>query len=294
MHRDEPLNPLEQAFMAAARGPEGLPGLFKQLVASELAALMPYHPEMEGLVEIRQGSGFQFLVWQHPERGLQVPLFTSEKRALESLDKLGANRQPSCMALIPGTVLFASLAGQKYGVVINPGCSTGEIFLDLKTVRSLADGSLLKPGAPAPLHAGRVSLVDPAEYPTGLVQPVFRFLTGQENVRAAWIFQEQPTPTPGRLPTGPGGYVIGLLVDGDPAPVMHDFSLVVSGLGDAPSPIGLTVLSSEDPVQADLMKRFPAFYAAPDFHSALPPGLDERELDDGDEGDDGDAPPTDS
>src|SRR5436309_7974820 len=87
MNNSAPANELDRAIMAVQRSKAGLPELYRQLAAGELWFLIPYHPEIEGdLLELKNGSPLPFasLTDQHGE---VVPLFSSEARVEEALEK---------------------------------------------------------------------------------------------------------------------------------------------------------------------------------------------------------------
>ena len=260
----EPLNELERALAGALRGPQGNPELFRQLRAAELAFLLPYHPEMEGKAELKNGDAFPIVVWGN-DRGQFVPVFTSMGRADEALETVKAGDRKYSVAEMKGQWLFEVLCGMKRQAVLNPACGTGEVYLNLKVVTMLADGSMFQPAEPPDREEGTVQIVNPADYPTDLLQPIFQFLRGRPEAKAAWLF-ERPLP--------PGAkdryFVFAVLVAGDAKVLKQDFNVVGSGTSQAPGGFGVMVLDPKDPTHAELVQKFQPFYAAPDFRRPGP------------------------
>ena len=264
----DPMNELERAFAVAMRGAEGRPELFRQLRESMLTFLMPYHPEMEGIVELGNGDTMTFSVWQSP-KGQFIPVFTSLERATRAIEATGAPDHRYAVAEMKGEWLFHAISGQKERVVINPACGTGEMYLDGNAVKMLADGSILKPMAPRAEERGALVVVEAADYPTDFIQPLFQFLRGRSEVRAAWIFREE-TPADAEKPT----YVFGLLGPEITEELTQDFGIVATGACPPNAGYGLMSLSPDDPAEAAAMAKFPPFYAAPDYRA--PGGMREE------------------
>ena len=259
---NQPQNDLERALWSVSRGPEGYPTLFRQLRESMVTFLMPYHPEWVGDVPIENGTAITFAVWQNAD-GPQIPIFTSLERAEAALEAIGGDMKYA-VAEMKGEWLFGAIAGQELPAVLNPACGTPHLSLDVRAARKLADGSILRVEK-GPQEQGRLKIVDAADYPTDLLQPVFRFLRGRPEVRAAWLFYrlEQDAP-PQRY------YVFSLLVQGDAEAVQNELSVVVRhAVKDGPD-FGVTKVDPDDPEMGKIMAQFPPFYAAPDYRAPTP------------------------
>ncbi len=254
----EPENDLERALWAASRGPEGYPELFRQLRASMIVFLLPYHPEWVGDIPLAEGTPITFAVWENKE-GPQVPIFTSVERAEAALQEIGAGEQDFCVGEMKGEWLFGAVAGQKLPAIVNPACGTPTFQLDVRAARKLADGSILKPFE-APPEEGQLKIVDAAEYPTDLLQPVFRFLRGRPEVRAAWLFYRVAGDDPKNR-----YYVFGLLVTGNAEALKNEVSVVVRHARKNGPDFGVMELDAKKPGLANIMSKFPPFYAAPDY-----------------------------
>lgn len=102
---DNAQNELERAFAKTLRGPEGRPEFFRQLRAVTLTFLMPYHPEMEGMIGLKNGDTMTFSVWNSPKGGF-IPIFTSLARAEQAIKAIGAKDKTFCLAEMNGAELF--------------------------------------------------------------------------------------------------------------------------------------------------------------------------------------------
>ena len=265
MSMKDPMNALERAYVGVARGPEGRPEFFRQLRESMLAFLMPFHPELDGIMQFGNGDTVALSAWEGP-KGTFIPIFTSVDRAEQALKTVGAPDNQYSLAEMKGEWLFMLVACQQHGVVINPACGMAEFYLDLRAAKLLADGSILKPIAAGPQEHGRVIIVKPADYPTDFIQPLFRFLRGRAEVQAAWLFRREPAPDPANP-----YYVFGLLATGKIPALKHDFTIVAQSARVQGADFGVTLMDPNDPAMAKVMAKFPPFYAAPDFRAAAFP-----------------------
>lgn len=255
-----PCNELERILAARNFGPQSYPQLFQLLRESALVFLLPYHPELQGsTVTVGNGDPLpKFVVWHSDPDGRRIPVFTSANCANEACKKIGARDRQFTFAEMQGKELFALLACQRDPIVINPACNTNATFLDLNAVKKLADGSILTPETGDMKH-GTVKIVDPADYPTDFLQPLFSFLRQRPQVKAAWLFRELSQPGT------PTCYVFVLKTTGDAPAVQRDFRVVASSTCPKGVEYGVTLL---DPNNVELVKAtssFTPFYAAPDY-----------------------------
>jgi len=84
-----------------------------------------------------------------------------------------------------------------------------------------------RPGTdpPGEREHGKLKILNPADYPTDLIQPVFELLRRHKNFRAAWIFgatDAKPQPASGR------GYQLLLLMEPRDAVIFHDLNMTVA------------------------------------------------------------------
>jgi hypothetical protein len=260
MAADDLNNPLERAFAKAVRGAEGYPEFLRQLRGSMLVALVPYHPEMDGPGEILSNQGMTFKL-MGDERGPAIPLYTSEARARKVLKRRNTPSKWCCVIEMKGEWLLQAMAQHPHDVAVNPGCRDGSIRIGHKTVQKLADGSVF--ATVKEQDRGTVKVIEPAEYPTALIQPVFQYLRDRPEVRAAWLFRHETSAAAKNF------YVCGLLLTGDVKPVENDLIMIAKAARAPDTDFGVTVLDPNVPALADIMARFTPFYAAPDFR---PPG----------------------
>ncbi len=265
----EPRNELELAMQASLISPTANPELFRQLRKCPLTFLSPYHPEMVGEHKPGDSVPISFVVWKNGEQEC-VPVFTSAARLEEALRATGNDDQNYCISDMPGETLFKVMVEVKltYKVVVNPGCITGNTILDMNAVRMLADGSILKPVTPEAKVRRPAEIVDPADYPTDFIQPLFEFLRGKPLARAAWLFRQSPPPKSGET-----SYIIGLLITGETGSELEQDLVVVAEHVCPPNcSFGVAILDPKNPSVTAVTANFPPFYAALDYHGpgALP------------------------
>lgn len=265
-------NDLERACAAARRGPEGAPELFRQLRESTVYFLMPYHPELGDQLKVGPGGAIAYVMWTSPD-GLIVPVFTRAERAWKALENVGLKAETVVAAELRGEYLWNVIAseegGQQAGVVINPASGPEEIFLPHDTVKELADGTILKPVAPRAGVEGRARPVKPADYPAEFLEPLWRFLRGRREVRAAWLLREVGAPDPCKV-----SHVFGLWLECDPEAATRleqEFTVVAKLACPQGDEFGVMMLSPKDAATAQFMRKHPPFYAAGDLE---PPGSD--------------------
>jgi hypothetical protein len=105
---------------------------------------------------------------------------------------------------MPAKQLLAMFGGTPFGAVFNKGCVTGEIAIKWDLIRDLASGKVFQPteNDTSQHKTGTVNALDPADYPTDVVQRAFEFMRRHKNFRAAWLWGERGRPS--RLCGGDG------------------------------------------------------------------------------------------
>ena len=183
-----PMNELDCAIKAMQRSQAHFPDFCRELSAGELWFLAPFHPEVEGkLLELKNGSPFPFAMVQD-QMGEVVPLFSSEARLQEGLEQGRVPGRRYSAGSLPAIRLLEILGQSNLRAVVNKGCATGELTIPADLMRDLADGSALKPSPDKGPKRGRLKILNPADYPTNVIQPVFEFIRRQKNFRLAWVF----------------------------------------------------------------------------------------------------------
>lgn len=260
-----PLNDLDRAIMAAIRSQAAMPDLFRQLIEGELWFLMGYHPEIEGeMMELKAGMPLPFVQLQDAN-GPVVPIFSSAERVEEGLEKGHVPPRTYSAGAMDARQVLEILGGVGLRAVLNKSCATGEITLSPELLRDLGNGTALKP---RPLdnddepRTGTLQHIDPADFPTALVQRLFELFRRHREFRAAWIFG---VPGGEKLPTGGRHYQILVLMDPRDDAVFHDLRLVA---GTSPKNIDIVELGLLDETDAPyvkrMFKRVQPFYVAVD------------------------------
>ena len=265
MNTPQPLNELDRTIMAMQKSQAAFPDFCRAVCEGELWALIPYHPEVEGeLIEIKNGAPFPFALLKE-QKGEAVPVFSSEAHADEGLAKGRIRAKTYSVCAMQAMVLLSILGSTKFGAVINKGCATGSITIWPDLMRDLVSGAVFKANA---LTRGqephqKVNILNPADYPTDLVQRAFESLRRHKNFRAAWIF--------GGEKDGKRGYHLLVLMDPRDEAIFHDFNLTVHANRKPEHEIFLGMLDERDPAYVENFFRQAApFYRAADY--PLPPG----------------------
>lgn len=261
-----PMNELDKAVVAIQRSQAAFPDLCRALGKGNLWLLVKYHPEIENQeLELRNGMPLPFIRLKSsiPEFTEVVPVYSSEARVLESLKKKETPPHTFLPAMVPAMQVLQILGHMKLPMVLNKGCVTGEITLPPDLLRDLASGKALKPLGIGSGKSEKVTLkiLDPADYPTKLVQAAFEVFRKHKNFRAAWIFTRVVEPPPERQT-----YYMYLLMDPRDEQVFHDFNLVVQSACEDYD-VSLSAANEKNPRDiANTFKHAQPFYVAADYH----------------------------
>jgi hypothetical protein len=257
------MNDLDRAIVAARRSKAALPDLCRELIKGELWFLVPFHPEVEGeCIEIKNGSPLPFAMLQD-EKGAVVPLFSSETRLDEGLrnGKMPSNKYSA--AAMPAIQALDILGKADLRAVVNKSCATGDIIIPANLMRDLSDGSALAPSPSLQQEHGTGNIVNPADYPTHLVQPAFELMRRHRNFRAAWIIS-LPHTKPGAPPDARWQMLI--LMEPPDQQMFHDLNLAVSSARVSPDEIALGLLDETDSkLIQNIFRRAAPFYVASDY-----------------------------
>lgn len=254
---NSPKAQLEAVLSNPKLGPESHPQLFRLLRENILVFLMPYHPELMGKFSLKNGDPLpKFALWKGAD-GPQIPIFSSIERANEACKKIGIKDGTYALAELNGQQLFHLLSCQPNMVVINPACNTGATHLDINAVKMLADGSILEPIPPGNEKSGQVQIVEPADYPTDFLQPLFRFLRERKEIQAAWLFREAELTPEGQI-----SYVFVLKSNGNEQQIGQDFNIVAKSSCPRTAIFGVTSWDPDNAPMVAVTAKFPAFYSA--------------------------------
>ena len=260
-----PMNELDRAIKAMARTQAAFPDFCRALCKGDLWFLRPFQVGMTDEPSvIKKGEPYPFTVLNDPE-GESVPVFSSEARAEEGMRNGNVPALTYVVGSLPAMRLLAMLGGTKFGAVVNKSCPTGEIYIDSTLMRDLANGTALKPAeSDASQHKQReVSVLDPADYPTEMIQRAFEFMLRHRNFRAAWVLGMEVSSRP--------SYMLAVLMQPHDAVLFHDFNLTVHVSHSKDYDTYLKLLDKSDPeCIGDTFCGAPVFYVAADYQR--PPG----------------------
>ncbi len=255
-------NELDRAIFALVKSTAELPEVMRQVSDGELCALMPYHPEIDGAtMQIQNGSPFQFIMAKD-EEGEAVMLYSSELRAEEGLKAGGVPPNTYCTARMPARQMLEILGAMKMRALLNRGCRTGCFEMPPDMMRDLASGGALQPQPLGTESEEQVlQVIDPADYPTDLIQPLFELLRKHAQFRAAWVLRRaEPTPAGGTH------YQIMLLMDPRDEVIVHDFNLVLASSCEEPDAVSFGLLDENNRAYVrSLREHAMPFYCATDF-----------------------------
>ena len=258
-------NDLDRAIIALLRSTAATPEFYRQLAQGEFWFLVKYHPEIEGTtLELTNGSPFPF-VRMKGDHGPAVPLFSSAARAEEALAKWRTPPRTFSLGSLPAKLILEMLGKMEMLAVVNMSCATGQVTIPANLMRDLASGKALQPldlggGKPQQLL---LTLLDPADYPTDLLQPVFDVLRRHKNFRAAWVFGPPSAPPP----SGPGRtYYLQILMEPRDAAVFHDLNMVVQSARGDTFEVEMSLADETNPPDlAQLFQQAKPFYVAADY-----------------------------
>jgi len=258
-----PANELDKAIMAMQRSQAALPELLRCLCEGDLWLLMPFHPEIANeKIEMKSGMPLPFTRLQS-EDGEVVVAYSSEERAMEGLKKANVPPHTFMSAVMPALQVLEILGKMNLPMSVNRGCITGEVTLPPVLLRDLADGTALQPlGIGGKTEEVALDLINPADFPTDLLQPVFELFRKHKNFRAAWIFSRA---TAGQPTSAQRHYCLLLLMDPRDAKLFHDFNLVAQA-AKGKHELTLSLMDEKDPAYTTvLFRQARPFYVAADF-----------------------------
>lgn len=258
-----PFNELDQSIKALGRSQSALPRFMRALSEGELWFLTPYHPEIEGeAMEVEEGMRSPFVELEDG-KGIFVPVFSSAERLDEAI--LAAKVPPNTYSAagMESVLVLELLSKMNLRTVLNRNCATGEVELPQNLMSDVADGSAFDaPPMDGPSQQKTLTLIEPADYPTDLLQPIFEFVRQHENFRALWVFHHGEDH---RAPGGGLHYQFVVHMDPRDASIYHDFQLVVASTCKDPNEAGSGCVDETDEnYLAALWDLVKPFYVAKD------------------------------
>ena len=255
--------------MALQRSRAATPEFYRRLSEGELWFLMRWQPDLEGqTLKLKNGAPVPFARLQTAQ-GKVVPIYSSGERLDESLKKGKVRPRTFLAGSLPAPQLLQVLGTLGWQAVVNKNCVTGEIIIPPDLMRDLANGKALAPLGtdPETTMAVTLTLLDPADYPTHLVQPVFELIRQHRNFKAAWVFTG-PVTAPGKK----RGYYLQFLMDPRDDVIYHDLAVVLASAGEEQDDVHHSLAREADTAcLASLFQQAQPFYVAADY---TPPGAD--------------------
>jgi hypothetical protein len=263
--KEVPTNDLDRALMALAKSKSALPSFMRELGKGELWFVTPFHPEIIGeTMEIGGGMRSPFSELQD-EEGPYVPLFSSFERLEESLELSKVPANTYAAAAMEAVLVLELLGKMNLRARLNQSCKTGSLMMPPDLMRDVADGSAFEPReTESTLKSEVLNIVDPADYPTDLLQPVFEILRQHRHFRAAWVL-EHGKPDDNDAAAGRHFQFLIHMEPKDPT-IYHDFNLVLANaaLANGHQADSGYVDETDTAYLASLWQQVPPFYTAPD------------------------------
>jgi SseB protein N-terminal domain/SseB protein C-terminal domain len=264
VNRFVPSNDLDRALAALRRSRSATPEFYRQLATGDLWFLVRYHPELENEdMQIQGGSPLPFVVLQD-EAGEVVPLFSSEERLEEGLENGKVPPRTYLAGSMAARQVLEILGATELRAIVNKSCATGSVVIPPDLMRDLANGTALKSSSlDRPTVEKVLSRLDPADYPTNLIQPVFEHMRRHANFRAAWVFGP---PKGAGDAEGKPVYQLTILMEPRDEALFHDFNLVAQAAKGKACEVELSLLDETDATEiARLFRQAQPFYVAADY-----------------------------
>ena len=259
------MNELDRCIQAMGRSQAVFPDFCHAVVQGELWFLRPYHVGIEDEpVVVKKGETFPLALLQGAN-GQFSPLFSSEARAEEGMRNGNVPTLTYWAGSMPAKQLLAMLGVTSFGAVFNKSCATGEFSIKCDLIRDLASGKVFQPTEldPRQQKTGTAAVLDPADYPTDVVQRAFEFMRRHKNFRAAWVWRATVA--------GRAGYAVGTVMEPRDAVLFHDLNLAVHAGHSRDYETYLVLLDEESSTcHRQMMEQMPPFYTVPDY--LRPPG----------------------
>lgn len=255
-----PLNELDRAIAAMVRSAATFPDFCRAMTHGDLWFLRPYHVGIQDEpVVVKKGALFPLALLRDAD-GEFCPLFSSEARVEEGLRNGQVPMLTYLVGSLPAKQLLGLLGTTPFGAVINKSCATGEIAIKAELIRDLASGKIFQPteADTSQQKTGTVTVLDPADYPTNVVQLAFEFMRRHRHFRAAWVW--------GVVVAGRAGYTVAAIMEPHDAALYHDFNLAIHA-GHSPDYETYLVMLDEKsaPGYRQMMEESSPFYTAPDY-----------------------------
>lgn len=266
MNAPIPENDLDRAIRALIRSQSAMPDLLRALSAGDIWFLMEFHPDLEGAeLSIENGDPLPFIILQD-DQGQIVPLFSSGERLDEAMRSPGAPKKKFMAGMMPVQQAMTILGAMKLRAMINQGCATGNIIIGPDLMRDVANGTVLKPQPKVNNRPVEKTLcqIDPADYPTDLIQPLFEHMRQHHQFRAAWVFGEAKGKQP---PEALPKYYVLVLMQPVDEQLFHEFNIVAQAAKRKWCEVELSLTDPDN--KAEIVRVFlqaQPFFLAPDYH----------------------------
>jgi hypothetical protein len=197
-----PENRLEALLMQAANDPAARLEFLKTLLEVDLFVLIDSAGAQYGSFVAEKGDTMRIKGVTIDGQN-RIPVFSSERRLREFI------QTQESFARLKGQDLFAMLAAQERGAILNPGASYGKFFTH-EEILSLTNGTYFQPRQQVLQKETKVLIGMPKEYPARLIEGLRKHFRTDPRVRKAY-FAQIHMPESGEPPH----LIIAIQADGD-------------------------------------------------------------------------------
>lgn len=182
-HHDSPEEQLEKSLEQAVRDPAYRTLFYRNLLEAPVYILADSGlADKGGDLIIAPDRELEIQHWEMQDGLSTIPFFSS----LEKLQQAAGDDEQPFMTL-PARDLFAMTRGAQ--LFLNPKCEYGKAFYPQEVAMLLETGGLLAPQEQVTLEGGTLSLGQPEQYPSAVVEALTTLFSGRNIVRRAFLAQ---------------------------------------------------------------------------------------------------------
>lgn len=239
---------LAEALALAARDPATRPAFYRRLLAADVFVIGHSDGAGDGSSVLPAGAQLSLVHWGKPDGTTAIPFFTSLPALQQGL------REEARYLSLSARSLFEMTRGAT--LVLDPASDYGKEFTPGEVDALLANGGHPTAVQRTVAEDTQVLLGQPAHYPTAMIEALSHRLPAQPTVEAAYLClmhdpQQSPAPS----------LVVGLAVDGELAPVLHELGAVAAAtVPDGQALDFVRVVHGEGGLSAYLLDEVTPFY----------------------------------
>ncbi len=242
-------NALERALRLAAKDAANRPDFYRLLLQSQVFVVGDAAETEDGDRRMDGGESVSIQQWDQPDGTSVIPFFTSPAAVEQAIEG-----EASCLCL-PARDLFERTRGST--LVLNPNHEYGKQFSPLDIDALLAGGIPSSAQMRPAQDETDVTIGQPENYPTGMVDALITFFAKRAQVKAAFLAQLKHHPSTGEK----SRLIVGIHAEGDFDHLATEVAAVIADTGPRDELINLyRVAPGEEGIAAALFEHFEPFY----------------------------------